>query len=178
MNLIIWLLHWATAGLVVAILLTSLPFEALQWFQVAGLAWTRTHIVLGTAILGITIARLVWRVVHPSAQRVASRRRRRWHIGRSLHWWLLILLLALSITGLLAFQQSPLAPPVKILGIKVVLPFKLEHGMHMVFVSLHRWIAFAFPVFLALHVARAFKPEASSGRMLIWRMLWPWLAHR
>lgn len=160
------------------ILLTSLPIEAIQWFRVAGLSWTRIHIVLGTAILGITVARLVWRVLHPSAQRVASRRTRRWHIGRSLHWCLLILLVALSITGLLAFQQSPLAPRVKILGIKVVPPFKLEHSVHMVFVSLHRWITFAFPVFLALLLARAFKPEASSGRILIWRMLWPWLAHR
>lgn len=169
-----WLLHWATAGLVLAVLLTSLPLEVLRSVQSAGLSWTRTHIIIGVTILAVTVARLAWRLVN-MRRAAAGRRQVRSRAAWGLQWSLLILLLVISVTGLLAFQPSPLAPPVKLLGFSIASPFRLDHNAHMMFVSLHRWLAIGFPVLLALHIAQAFKREAPSGRTLIWRMAWPWM---
>jgi cytochrome b561 len=175
MFFVTWLLHWTTAGLVIAILLTSLPIEALQSLPATGLSWIRTHIFLGVTVLAVTIARLPWKVIGPPRQR---RSRGSFRMNWYFQWSLLILLLALSVTGLLAFQQPPLALPVRVFGVRIAPPIALDHSMHMTFVSLHRWIAFAFPILLVLHIAQAFRYEAFTNRALIWRMLLPWPRRR
>jgi cytochrome b561 len=176
MIVVTWLLHWTTAALVIAVLLTSLPLEVLEAFQATGLAWLRTHIGIGITILAITIARLCWKAIQASLH--VKRRRSSSRISRYSQWYLLILLLALSVSGFLAFQQSPLALPVRMFGIRITPPLQLDHGLHMIFVSLHSWLAFAFPLLLALHIALAFRSQGSSNRMPIWLMLWPWRRRR
>lgn len=146
------LLHWLTvvalaAQIVVAFWLMGSPGMATP-------RWLPLHMSLGTAIVGITLVRIVWRMFERAPKLSELRWVRR--LSCLAHASLYGLLLAVSLTGWFAYRPAPLMPAVRLFG---AWPVPLFRGFQAVsfreIAAIHRSLVWILLGLIAVHMAAA-----------------------
>ena len=159
------IIHWVTAALMIFMVFFGEELmeggEAEETGEaLAGTFGPSLHVSLGVAILALTIVRLLWRLGHQAPAYPPDMKR--WEIGLShaVHALFYVLMIALPITGWLAFgelvREEPAMAVIKVFG-AFPLPVSPEwgdfaEGPH----KLGSKIAMAL---IALHVLAALKHQ-------------------
>jgi cytochrome b561 len=145
------LLHWLT----VVVLATQLVIGFFLFGP--GMAthhWMPFHISIGASVLGIVLFRLAWRLFESRPLRTDSPALR--HFSTAVHVALYVLIIAVVLTGWLAYRPAPLMPPARLFGFLVVPRAPDVLGLSARnFASAHSALVWAFLVFVAAHVAAA-----------------------
>lgn len=113
-------LHWITAGAVIALMASGLwmtgaikspqtQFAAFQMYQ--------THKSIGFIVLGLTLLRILWRIVHPAPAHQPSGIKWQDRAAKSVHMAFYIALISLPLLGWLAVSTSPLGIPTLWFGV-------------------------------------------------------------
>ncbi|MCA3561292.1 MAG: cytochrome b [Aestuariivirga sp.] len=132
------------------------------------------HVSLGVSILLLTVLRIVWRLTHTAPAYPASMKRYEVVGSKSLHGLFYLLLIAVPLTGWIAFggfsEEVPAMAQAQVFGLFAMPqpPFSGEWAG-----ELHGLGANAAMVFIGLHVLAALKhqfidKDAIFGRMLPW----------
>jgi cytochrome b561 len=104
------LLHWLTAALVGVQI--AFAFALMGGSGMAKVLWLPFHVSVGVSIFSIIFVRLVWRVFERAPARPASPLVRR--LAAFVHASLYLLILAVVLTGWLAYSPAPLMPPARL----------------------------------------------------------------
>ena len=170
-----WFLHWLSAGLVLAVLLASLPVSYPAWL-VSEKEWTSIHMSIGWTLVAITAIRLLLMLKPDRMARVRILR------PRGPRAWLKILLLfslvAVLATGAVIYRPSPLGFSVYLFGLlKAGAIVDLGHATHMQVISAHRYLAYALAALYAVHAWLAFR-RTSKAAILPVSWIWTGVARR
>lgn len=163
-------LHWTTAVAVIGLLalglwMTGLP---LGFAKLYAYAW---HKWIGLIVLALTIARLLWRARHPPPPLPANLVRWQARLAPLAHWSLLVLLLAMPMSGWL--MSSAGGVPVFWFGY-VPLPDLVARDQTL-FVALktaHHVLARVLIALLVVHVAAVLHHDVLR-RDGVFRRMWP-----
>jgi cytochrome b561 len=132
------------------------------------------HVTLGVSILLLTVLRIVWRIIHTAPAYPASMKRYEVVASKSLHGLFYILLIAIPLTGWIAFggfsEEVPAMAQAQVFGLFAMPqpPFTGEWAG-----ELHSLGANAAMVLIGIHVLAALKhqfidKDGIFGRMLPW----------
>ena len=168
-------LHWLIAALVVANLFLGFFHES---FGKAATPWLMFyHKAFGLTVLGLTLARLAWRLGHrpPAFDPVLKG----WEVGlaRLIHALFYVALLAIPLSGWLLSSSSGRATDFYGLFDIAPLPVARSDAVHDVFEEAHELLGWLMLGLLALHIAGALKHHLEGHRQLIGRMA-PFLYRR
>ena len=173
---------------------------ALHWLVAAGilaniaLAWIWPHLAdasvrpaidthksIGITVLGLAIARLLWRLTHrPPALPTTYQR---WEIGLShvTHWLLYALIFAMPLSGWImdsAWKDAATHPMLFFglfqwprLGFITHLDPATRDSLHSVFGAMHVWLSYLVYALVTLHVVGALKHEWIDREPELRRML-------
>lgn len=164
--------HWIIAALVVLNLLLGLFHEDFSK-PVRG-SMMFYHKAIGLTVLGLTVARLLWRLGHrPPPFDVALRPWEIW-LARITHWLFYILLLAIPLTGWMVSSGG--GKPVDFFGLFNIpaLPVDPSREAHHRFEEIHEIVGKLMIGLILLHIAGALKHHLQGHRHMIGRM-GPWL---
>ena len=163
----IWL-HWIIAALVVGNLFLGFFHES---FGKGATPWLMFfHKALGMSVLGLTVARLAWRLGHrPPAFDPALKR---WEAGLAslIHALFYVALIAIPLTGWLLTSTSNRVTSFFGLFEIAPLPVSRSEDMHEFFEEVHELLGWAMLALLCLHVGGALKHHLQGHRHLIGRM--------
>ena len=166
-------LHWVIAALIIANLLLGLLHE--DFARPVRASMMFYHKATGLTILGLSIARLLWRLTHrpPAFDPVLAR----WEVtlARAAHWLFYVLMIALPLTGWLVVSSGS-GNPTSFFGLFMVpsLPVSRAEDAHELWEEAHELLAWGIIALIALHVLGAAKHHLQGHRHLIGRM-GPWL---
>ncbi|MBN9434338.1 MAG: cytochrome b [Bosea sp.] len=143
-------LHWLTVAALAVQIATA--FAVMGGLGMTTMLWLPWHSSLGIAILAIVFVRIGWRLaakdpVRPRSPVLAI-------IGALVQICLYALIVAIVITGWLAYRPLPLMPPPRVFGV-----WQLPAGPHIGawtardLTGVHRSLVWAFLAFLGVHVA-------------------------
>jgi cytochrome b561 len=169
-----WLLHWLTAALVAAGFLFWVPRSLLDYFQGRGHFWHDVHVSVGVLALALVLARLLLRLVVPGRPMARLRGQR---MARTVQLTLLILIIALAVSGYLAFRQPALGMKVMLFG-QWALPDINWIGTARAWRSAHTILSYALLGVLAVHILLGLRRSSITQRRPIATMLWPWPSRR
>jgi len=138
------ILHWAIALLIIFMLpfghyMTDLPrgsFERLAAFQ--------AHYSIGITILVLTLARLVWRFMHPAPKLPSTMKPAEKMLAKAAHYLFYVLLIALPLAGWATATTSSLGTPIYFFDLFQVPWFPGLYGLesreivHEVFEEMHK----------------------------------------
>ena len=162
-----WFTHWVSAALVLAILLTALPFAELAPLRPSPRGWAGLHLSLGWALAGLTVFRLAAMMFARGGRR---QRRRGWREGLKIA--LLATLLLVIASGTVIYRASPLKGGAYVFGFFEAGPLiGLSHSLHLQLLTFHRMATYALLALAAVHVALAFKRMSQSPALPI---AWLW----
>jgi len=174
-------LHWLIAALIILNVILALTDDF--WPE----GWERyvidLHKSIGITVLGLAIARLLWRVTHrppalpksfPTLERGAA---------HTAHFLLYVLIFAIPLSGW-AHDSAWVAAashPMKLyflvpwprIGYFMALDPQTKDVLHTQLGELHTWLGYVLYVVLFLHVAGALKHEFIDRESVVRRML-PW----
>lgn len=164
--------HWVIAALIIANLAVGFLHEDFEK-PLRG-SMMAFHKATGLAILGLSLARLAWRLSHrPPAFDPALQR---WEVtlARAAHWLFYVLMIVIPVTGWLIVSGK--GRPTSFFGLFDVpaLPISNSEDLHEFFEEAHELLGWAILVLVVLHVAGAAKHHLQGHRHLIGRM-GPWL---
>ncbi|HEY0625512.1 MAG TPA: cytochrome b [Allosphingosinicella sp.] len=164
--------HWIIAALVILNLFLGFFYEAF------GKDWTPWimffHKATGITVLGLSIARLLWRLGHrpPPFDGVL----RPWEalLARLTHWLFYVLMIVIPLTGWALSSSS--GRPTNYFGLFEIglLPVPRTDAAHDLFEDAHEFLGKLMIGLILLHVAGAVKHHLQGHRHLIGRM-GPWL---
>lgn len=163
-------LHWLTALAVFGLLgiglwMTGLPI-GLQKLQVYN--W---HKWIGLVVLALTMARLLWRWRHPPPPLPDTVTRWERSLAPTGHWALLLLLLAMPVSGWL--MSSAAGVSVSWFGVlPLPNPVSSDPDLFEVLRSVHFVLSRCLIVVVALHIAAVFHHDVLR-RDGIFRRMWP-----
>lgn len=164
--------HWTIAALVVLNLFLGFYHE--DFGRAARLWMMFIHKAVGVTVLGLSLARLLWRLGHrpPPFDPVLLP----WEalLARVTHWLFYILMIALPVTGWMLSSTSD--RPIDYFGLFEIgtLPVSQSEEMHDLMEDVHEWLGKSMIAMILLHVAGALKHHLQGHRHLIGRM-GPWL---
>lgn len=166
----VWTVHWISAALVVAVLLTALPFTGLSILRPSPRLWASIHLTLGWTLAGFMLYRLLSLFLARGA----------WPRPGNPAGWRAILKISLlavtifiTVTGTVIYRSSPLQRPALVFGLIEAGPIiSLDHAMHLQVIALHRYASFLLAALLAVHLFLAFKRLTPNSRLPI---SWLWL---
>lgn len=169
-GLVAILFHWIMAIIIIGMLglglyMVQLPISP-QKLKLYGL-----HKEFGVLVLGLTVLRLLWRIVsvHPSLptympnwQKIAA---------YSAHFAFYIFMLAMPITGWI--MSSAAGFPVSFFGL-FTLPdlVSADEKLRLLFASIHEFLAYIFIITILIHVAATLQHYVVYKHNLLRRM-WP-----
>ncbi|GAA5263625.1 superoxide oxidase [Acidiphilium sp. MT5] len=161
------LLHWAIAAMILVNIGLGLGANY------APDAWVRPmidlHKSIGITVLGLVLARLIWRLTHRPPPFPASYRPWERRVAHGAHLALYGLILALPITGWIhdsAWSAAASHPLVLFgvipwfrLGFVMHLAPATKHHWHLLFAAIHTYCGYALYALLTLHIAGALKHQ-------------------
>lgn len=161
------LIHWATALFALVTIPAAFAAEALAEIDMdRAEALASLHILIGLAILALTLVRLACRARLPAPDTAPGWSRRLAGLRSAL---LYALLLALPATGILKLTLSGL--DVSAFGVTLIPSFEtapaLARGLNLA----HAWLGKAFIALALLHAAAALLPRGGRGRPTLGRMI-------
>lgn len=164
-------LHWAAAVLILfnlafGLYLVDLPLspQKLKYFS-----W---HKWVGITVLGLSAARLAWRLAHPAPALPASVPGWERAAAHASHALLYLLFFAVPITGWLF--SSAAGFPVVYLGVPALtLPDLVDKNKELadLLKAAHRWLNYGLASLVALHIAAAIKHHVLDADEVLARML-------
>jgi cytochrome b561 len=170
----IWL-HWLIAAFVLINLFLGFYHGD---FGKAATPWLMFfHKSTGITVLGLTVARILWRLVNRPPP--FDRALRRWeaNLARSIHLLFYALLLILPLTGWAATSSGGRDTSYFGLFDIGLLPVSRSESAHELFEEVHEVLGKLMIGLILLHVAGAVKHHLQGHRHLIGRMA-PWLYRR
>ena len=169
-------LHWAVALLVLAATGLALFREA---FGRQAVAMISAHKVVGLGILLLAAARLAWRLGHPPPAFPGDIGRREAAIARTVHWLLLLLMVAVPLAGWVFVSLAPAARPPDYRGLGTIpeLPLAKDDSASFAWHEAHELLGFALIGLFLLHILAALRHQlsgtgAAGERMLPRRPRW------
>jgi cytochrome b561 len=164
--------HWVIAALIAANLFLGFYHES---FGKAATPWMMFfHKALGITVLGLSLARLLWRLGHRPPPYHSVLRPWEAQLARMIHWLFYVLMIALPLSGWLLSSSSGRATNFFGMFEIAPLPVSRSDSAHDLLEFLHYWLGWAMLGLIALHVAGALKHHLEGHRHLIGRM-GPWL---
>ena len=170
-------LHWLIAGLIVANL-----FLGWRMDHVTGMSkftLFQLHKSVGISVLGLSLLRLVWRLLHrPPPYPVVMQPWER-HAARWLHAAFYMLMIGLPLSGWIIVSASPMNIPTLLfntlplphLGPIHDLPMATRRAIDSNLGSAHVIVAYVFGALIVLHVAAALKHKFVQRDGVLGRML-------
>jgi cytochrome b561 len=165
-------LHWVIAALIAVNLFLGFYHES---FGKAATPWMMFfHKAIGITVLGLSLARLLWRLGHRPPPLDAVLRPWEALLARITHWLFYIMMIALPLTGWMLSSSSNRAT--NFFGLFQIAPLPVSRSdfAHDLLEQLHELGAYLMLGLIALHVAGALKHHLEGHRHLIGRM-GPWL---
>jgi cytochrome b561 len=167
--------HWIIAALIIANLFVGGLHD--DFGDANARAIMFWHKSLGMTVLGLSIARLFWRIGHrpPAFDPVMAG----WEVAlaRFVHAAFYLLMIGLPLSGWLVVSTA--GRPTDFFGLFSIPPLPVPHeeDLHELSEEIHELIAYAMIALVALHVAGALKHHLQGHRHLIGRM-GPWFYRR
>ena len=166
-----WLIHWTSAALIAALLLTAFPLAALSILRPSPRAWPDLHLTLGWTLAALTLFRLV--TLFPA--RAGSLGAKQFNLRAALKAVLLTATVLVVATGTVIYRASPLKGSATIFGFIEAGPLiTLSHPVHMQLLTFHRAASYALLFLIAAHVVFAFRRMGQARRLPI---AWMWMPH-
>jgi cytochrome b561 len=168
-------LHWIIALLLIGNLFLGLFHE--DFSKPVRTEMMFYHKAIGMTVLGLTLVRLAWRVMHrpPPFDPVLKR----WEVGlaRLIHALFYVLLLAIPLSGWILTSTSDRSTSFFGLFDIAPLPVSRARDVHELFEEAHEILGKVMIGLILLHVAGALKHHFDGHRQLMGRMA-PWLYRR
>jgi len=131
------------------------------------------HKAIGVVILGLTLARIAWRIGHKAPP--LSETLKAWEaaVARVTHWLFYFLMLALPLTGWAMVSAGPRGGPVSVFGLFKLpaLPVGADQSAHEMFEDMHGVLGNVIVALFVLHVAGALKHQFLDRDGTLRRML-------
>jgi cytochrome b561 len=165
--------HWTIAALIIVNLLLGFLRDDVSRETAASMMYY--HKATGLTILGLSLARLAWRLTHrpPRFDPVLAR----WEVtlARIAHWLFYLFMILLPVTGWLVVSSGR-GLPTDLFGLFAIpaLPVSRSEDAHELWEEAHELLAWGMMALIALHVLGAAKHHLQGHRHLIGRM-GPWL---
>ncbi|RWB96358.1 MAG: cytochrome b [Mesorhizobium sp.] len=146
------LFHWLTV-LILAFQLV-VAFGPMKGPGMASMNWLPAHMSAGVLILAIIVLRLGWRAVTKAPPQPYSRS---WHRARTVfHMSIYALILAVLITGWLAYRPMPFMPPARLFGdVPVPIAPSVGPSSARAFAFIHAKLVWVLLGFIGIHIAAA-----------------------
>jgi cytochrome b561 len=163
-------LHWIIAVLLIGNIVLGLGHDS---FGKAATPWMMFfHKAVGITVLGLTLARLAWRLTHrpPAYHPVLKAWEKR--LAGALHWLFYLMLIAIPLTGWMLSSSS--ARATNFWGLFDIPPLPVAPSAHDMLEDAHEILGKAMISLVLLHVAGALKHHLAGHRHLMGRMA-PWL---
>ena len=166
-------LHWILAVLILLNFIFVWASEDLP--KPEKMQMTGYHIANGMLILGLTVLRIVWRVIRPAPPLVATLKAWEVALAKLTHGLFYVLMLAIPLIGWAMVSAFSGGKPVGFFGLFDIpgLPFPADKVMAGSLHEAHEVLAFLMLALLVLHVVAALKHQwvdhdGTMGRMLPW----------
>ncbi len=177
----IWL-HWIIATLMIGMMFAGVWMTdaiKVKATQATAFEIYQLHKSFGISIFVLSIARLIWRVLHKAPEMPHNMARWEQVAAHATHWLFYGLMLGLPITGWLMVSASPWGLPTIFFGI-VELPhlavlFELEQAGKVkwegYFKGIHQYLAYGGMGLIFLHIGAALKHHFILGDDVLSRMI-------
>lgn len=166
-------LHWLIAVAIIGLLAVGKYMHGLPDSDANKFALYQAHKSFGITILALTLARIVWRLMHPVPALPATMPTwERWAAHAS-HFLLYALMLGLPLTGWLRVSTDALQIPTLWFGLFEIpaLPFGANDDLSHLAHDTHELMGSAMILLLLVHVAAALKHHFWDRDSVLRRML-------
>lgn len=165
-------LHWLTVGLIVGLALVGLVMTELANSPLKISVYS-LHKSFGLTVLGLTLLRLLWRLLAGAAEPVPGTPRWQAWVANAVHTTLYLLLLTMPLSGWLF--NSAAGFPLKWFGLFALPKLSGYDPVIKQFArETHETLFYVLTVLVLLHAAAALKHHYRD-RDLTLRRMWPWL---
>jgi len=164
-------LHWATALLIIGLIVLGYYMVGLTYYDTWYHDSLQAHKALGMLVFVLGAATLVWRHVSPSPPLHDSLKRWERIAATAMHHTLFLLVFLLPVTGFLVSTSEGKAveffdwfevPALVVVG----------EGLRDLAIAIHYYCAYGTAALVALHAAAAFKHQLIDRDGTLARMLW------
>jgi cytochrome b561 len=133
------------------------------------------HKSFGLTVIGLTLLRIVWRLMHPVPPLPGHMTRIEVALAKSSHTVFYILMLAMPMTGWAMVSTSMKRFPINYFGLGQApyLPLEQAKPLAHYFGSAHELLGYTAIALIAVHVLAAFKHHVFDRDDVLMRML-PW----
>lgn len=167
-----WAIHWTAAFLALFLTVTSVPPAFMFFKRPFPGSWTDLHLSAGVALLVITLFRIA--TILPFGAICDSLLSRR-NGAKATKYWLLLVVLAATLTGLPIYQKPPLGMSSYLFNL-VPMPtiVRLDHGLHNLVIYIHIALSSLLLALIAAHVISGLRRDREGAKQPLAMMLWPW----
>jgi cytochrome b561 len=156
-------LHWLIAALVLTNLYLGLSFDTYPKGDPTLFQMVQIHKSIGLSVLVLSIARLIWRLIHPVPPLPAGMSPALKFLAHATHYLLYFLIIAIPLSGWAMVSTSRLGLPTSWFGlfdwpnIGFIANMPLDHkrSLHEPLEAIHMYLAWSAIVLLVIHVAGA-----------------------
>lgn len=174
-GLVAQLLHWATALLILGLLLlglymTGLPQGSAE--EVAEKAWLFSlHKTLGVSVFFVAVLRVAWAFAQPRPTPLNADRKLESLAAHSVHWILYISIICMPLTGWLHHSASEGFAPIWLPGVGDLPHIPKNVALAEFFSKAHTGVALLLGAAVAFHSAGAFKHFFFDQDLTLQRMI-------
>lgn len=170
--------HWMIAALVLFMLWYGHYVDDLPRGSTARLEGFQFHFSIGLLILILSVARLVWRLMHPAPKLPQTMKTWEKVLAKAIHYLFYVFLIALPLAGWATASTSSLNIPIYFFDLFQWPWFPGVHGtenrevIHEVFEDIHKNLGWAMLGLFSLHVLAVVKHTLVDKDGIMKRM-WP-----
>lgn len=164
-------LHWLTLPLVLFLLGSGIYMVTLSYYDPLYHRLPYWHKLLGVLVTGLTLVRIVWRLVDVHPADLPAPQWQLW-AGRLVHLAFYVALLGLGITGYI-FVTAEGDPIELFAGLAIPAMGTWPSDVADACGWLHRWIAYGMGALILLHTGAALEHHFLQKDATLHRMLWP-----
>lgn len=163
--------HWLIAALIAANIVGAIATEDMGGAVRA--TAMGLHKATGITILVLSVARLVWRLVHRPPPMPGTVKPLEAGLSRVVHWLFYLLMVGLPISGWAMISAAAPRRPFTWYSLFDLpyLPVEGNKAVNLAAHEAHEVLFYVFLVLLALHVAGALKHHFGEGRTFLFRMM-------